>query len=196
MFYPTNHPNRFQRNCYVYSYIGHYIDPNIVPLSNIGIQPYKTRNTNTVFIHYIDLHRFFLDFLKENVYPYSDMSEIPYSYNLLTNIQSVMKLYVTKHSLMYGNKILLDANLNRIIDECLEVIRNRLASKKKEIKFEKEIIDKYTYISYNTLMKVANVCLIDNNTDFFFLKRKYLIYICIKYNIDHYLIKSILDYYC
>ena len=45
-------------------------------------------------------------------------------------------------------------------------------------------------------MKVANVCLIEKNTDFFLKKKKYLIYICIKHNIPSFVIKFILDYYC
>ena len=107
MFY---HSNCFQRNP--------YIDSNGVPFSNIHIL--KTPNINTVFIHCLDLHLFFLDFLKEHVYPYPDMWEIS-SFNLLTNIQTVLKLYVIKHSLRHYDKIILDENLSRVIDGALEV---------------------------------------------------------------------------
>jgi hypothetical protein len=179
--------NQNQTNNHIYS----YIDSNV----ELFFQPYKNRYTNTVFIQYTDLHSFFLDFLKNHIYSDSDMSEIPFSYNLLTNIQSVLKLYVYKYCLLHGNQILLDENLNKIIDGCIKVCKNRYACKEKIIKFEKIFCNQQTYVSYNTLMNVANICLINKNSDFFFLKRKYLIYICIKYNIPSFLIKCILDYY-
>lgn len=156
---------------------------------------YQTRSVNTVFIYYTDLHDFFLYFLENCIYNNPNISQIPSSYNLLTNIQSVLNSYVYMYSLKYCNIILLDDNLNRIIDGCIEVSRNRLVYKQKTIKFDKIIYDRQTYVSYNTLMKVANMCLIEKNTDFFFLKKRYLIYICIKYNIDSFVIKLILEYY-
>jgi len=141
-----------------------------------------------------------LDFLEICIYNNPEVSsEIPSSYNLLTNIQSVLNSYVYAYGLKYDDKILLDDNLNKIIDGCIEISKNRLACKKEkkaiQIRFDKFIYQERNYVSYNTLMKVANMCLIQKNTDYFYLKRKYLIYICILYNIDSFVIKSILEYY-
>jgi hypothetical protein len=190
--------NRYSNNYYLRAYIDYYIDPYSTLLANIesfSQHQYQTRSVNTIFIYYTDLHDFFLYFLENCIYNNPNISQIPSSYNLLTNIQSVLNSYVYMYSLKYCDKILLDNNLNRIIDGCIEVSRNRLVYKQKTIKFDKIIYDRQTYVSYNTLMKVANMCLIEKNTDFFFLKKKYLIYICIKYNIDYFVIKLILEYY-
>ena len=190
-------------DAYLRAYIGHYINPQCVPIPNIeSYSQYivQTRNVNTVFSYSPSLHQFFLDFLEICIYDNPEvLSEIPSSYNLLTNIQSVLNLYVYAYGLKYDDKILLDDNLNKIIDGCIEVSKNRLACKREkneiQIRFDKFIYQGRNYVSYNTLMKVANMCLIQKNTDFFYIKRKYLIYICIKYNIDSFVIKSILEYY-
>jgi hypothetical protein len=162
--------------------------------SSVYKHVYKEYPINTIIKKFNnEIHSFFIDFLNEFIENNQDKLLISLSHSLLTNVYEIIFLYIKKNNLINNSVVKLDKNLIKIIDMCINVSNNRIGSGEKNLFFI-ENPNNIEYLCLNKLIIIPFYCVIKNN-DFYYLKKKYLTYICIKKNIPSFVIRHILEYY-